>query len=128
MGEPTTGTKTAVRLPLLLVPLTESLIHRLEYNMPNDDLECERLGTFRPPYRDMMRKCLLKPDLQHHLVTLTLGDRLGMAPPNDRDSKVGRVLDVGTGTGIWAVDFGDEHPESQVIGVDLSPIQPSLYG
>ncbi|KAM6535882.1 hypothetical protein FALCPG4_005411 [Fusarium falciforme] len=79
-----------------------------KYNMPNDDLECERL------------------DLQHHLFILTLDGRLGLAPPNDPDSKVKRVLDVGTGTGIWAVDFGDEHPEAQVIGVDLSPIQPSF--
>ncbi|KAL2797379.1 methyltransferase [Aspergillus keveii] len=37
----------------------------------------------------------------------------------------GRVLDIGTGTGIWAIDFADEHPESEVIGNDLSPIQPS---
>lgn len=96
--------------------------------MPNDDLECERLGTFQPPSRFIMHKHLLKPDLQHHLFILTLDGRLGLAPPNDPDSKVKRVLDVGTGTGIWAVDFGDEHPEAQVIGVDLSPIQPSLYG
>jgi SAM-dependent methyltransferase len=36
-----------------------------------------------------------------------------------------RILDVGTGTGIWAIDIGDLHPEAEVIGVDLSPIQPS---
>ncbi|KAI8680666.1 hypothetical protein NCS56_00472400 [Fusarium sp. Ph1] len=102
------------------------LIRRLEYNMPNDDLECERLGNFQPPFRFIMRKHLLKPDLQHHLFILTLDGRLGLAPPNDPDSNVKRVLDVGTGTGIWAVDFGDEHPEAQVIGVDLSPIQPSF--
>lgn len=30
------------------------------------------------------------------------------------------------GTGIWAIDFADEHPESKVLGVDLSPIQPSF--
>ncbi|KXH27626.1 methyltransferase domain-containing protein [Colletotrichum nymphaeae SA-01] len=35
-----------------------------------------------------------------------------------------RVLDVGTGTGIWALDYADDHPEASVIGVDLSPIQP----
>jgi len=37
-----------------------------------------------------------------------------------------RALDIGTGTGIWAIDFADEHPNTDVIGTDLSPIQPSL--
>ncbi|KAF4872792.1 putative methyltransferase tdiE [Colletotrichum siamense] len=59
--------------------------------------------------------------LQHHLCLLTIDNRLGLAPPNDPDSKVKRVLDVGTGTGIWAIDFGDEHPDAEVIGFDLSP-------
>ncbi len=36
-----------------------------------------------------------------------------------------RVLDFGTGTGIWAIDFADEFPSATVIGTDLSPIQPS---
>ncbi|KAG7101953.1 methyltransferase tdiE like protein [Verticillium longisporum] len=27
---------------------------------------------------------------------------------------------------IWALDFGEEHPESEVIGVDLSPVQPGF--
>ena len=35
-----------------------------------------------------------------------------------------KVLDIGTGTGIWAMDFGDEFPEAEVIGTDISPIQP----
>ncbi|KAF7555593.1 hypothetical protein G7Z17_g2059 [Cylindrodendrum hubeiense] len=51
---------------------------------------------------------------------------LGLSPPNLADSKVKRVLDLGTGTGIWAIDFGDEHPEAEIVGIDLSPIQPSF--
>ncbi|KAK7417673.1 hypothetical protein QQZ08_011559 [Neonectria magnoliae] len=36
-----------------------------------------------------------------------------------------RVLDVGTGTGIWAVDFADQYPSAEVIGTGISPIQSS---
>ncbi|KAJ4207056.1 hypothetical protein FSOLCH5_008751 [Fusarium solani] len=79
-----------------------------KYNLPNDDEESERL------------------DLQHNLCLLTFDNKLGLSPPNLPGSKVKRVLDVGTGTGIWAIDFGDEHPDATVIGVDLSPIQPSF--
>ncbi|KAI3580337.1 S-adenosyl-L-methionine-dependent methyltransferase [Fusarium oxysporum f. sp. albedinis] len=78
------------------------------YNLPNDDVEKERL------------------DLQHNLFILMLDNKLGLAPPNDPNSKAKRVLDVGTGTGIWAIDYADEHPEAKVIGVDLSPIQPDF--
>ncbi|GKU02940.1 unnamed protein product [Fusarium langsethiae] len=79
-----------------------------KYVLPNDEAENERL------------------DLQHNLFLLTLDDMLGLAPPNEPDSKAKHVLDIGTGTGIWAIDYADEHPEAQVIGVDLSPIQPAL--
>ncbi|KAK7398131.1 hypothetical protein QQX98_012495 [Neonectria punicea] len=77
-----------------------------EYSLPSDAQENERL------------------DLQHHLFLLTFDDKLGLAPPNSPEWKAKRVLDVGTGTGIWVMDYGDEHPEAKVIGVDLSPIQP----
>lgn len=30
-----------------------------------------------------------------------------------------KVLDLGTGTGIWAIDYAHEHPEAEVIGLDL---------
>lgn len=66
------------------------------------------------------------PDLQHALFLRTFNDNLGFAPPNNPNADVKNVLDIGTGTGIWAIDFADEHPEAQVTGVDLSPIQPSL--
>ena len=60
-------------------------------------------------------------DLAHHLFTLTFDGKLGLAPiPPDLSS----ALDVGTGTGLWAIDFADQYPSASVIGTDLSPIQP----
>lgn len=41
----------------------------------------------------------------------------GRAPPQ-------RILDCGTGTGIWALDVGDLIQSAVVTGVDLAPIQP----
>ncbi|GKT55105.1 methyltransferase domain-containing protein [Colletotrichum tofieldiae] len=67
-------------------------------------------------------------DLQHHICLLTLGGSLGLAPPCQPGVEVGRVLDIGTGTGIWAMQFGDDHPEADVLGVDLSAIQPEFTG
>ncbi|KAF4624319.1 hypothetical protein G7Y89_g13853 [Cudoniella acicularis] len=34
------------------------------------------------------------------------------------------ILDMGTGTGIWATDIGDQYSSANILGVDLSPIQP----
>ncbi|WAO94555.1 Hypothetical protein NCS54_01214400 [Fusarium falciforme] len=39
-------------------------------------------------------------------------------------NKTQRVLDVGTGTGIWAINFADSNPEAEVFGSDISCIQP----
>lgn len=77
-----------------------------KYVLPNDEMENERL------------------DLQHHIFFLTFDDLLHLCPVG-QDKPIGRVLDAGTGTGIWAMDFADKHPEAAVVGVDLSPIQPA---
>ncbi|KAL1963990.1 hypothetical protein VTN77DRAFT_7665 [Rasamsonia byssochlamydoides] len=57
-------------------------------------------------------------------MTLTIMERkLFLAPIGDSSQ---RVLDIATGTGIWAIDFADEYPSAEVIGNDLSPTQPSM--
>ena len=43
-------------------------------------------------------------DLLHHIYRLLLGGNLHLAPIGD-DPK--RVLDLGTGTGAWAMDFAE---------------------
>ena len=35
------------------------------------------------------------------------------------------ILDIGTGTGQWAIEMGDEFPKAEIQATDLSPIQPS---
>lgn len=73
-----------------------------KYFLPNDEQEINRL------------------DLQHRIALQVLDWKLYLAPierPN-------RILDLGTGTGIWAIEFADQNPESDVLGTDLSPIQP----
>lgn len=42
-------------------------------------------------------------DLQHHLYRLTLDEKLYLAPIKDDAQD---VLDIGTGTGLWAIEFG----------------------
>lgn len=74
-----------------------------EYPLPNDETEQARM------------------DLLHHIWRLMLGGSLLISDIHEPQ----RILDVGTGTGIWAIDIADEYPEAQVIATDLSPIQPA---
>ncbi|KAK5791515.1 hypothetical protein VI817_006824 [Penicillium citrinum] len=36
-----------------------------------------------------------------------------------------RILDIGTGTGEWAIEMAEDYPTIDIIGTDLSPIQPN---
>ncbi|KAJ5355250.1 uncharacterized protein N7496_012462 [Penicillium cataractarum] len=74
------------------------------YVLPNDEQEQDR------------------QDLLHHVRNLVLNGALFRAP---LEPSIQRALDIGTGTGIWAIDFADSYPSAEVIGTDLSPIQPS---
>ncbi|KAK5991919.1 Methyltransferase [Cladobotryum mycophilum] len=82
-----------------------SEMNDVSYWAANDDAQCESM------------------DINHHSLTLALGDKLYLSPL-DKD-KIEKVLDMGTGTGLWAIDFADEFPDAEIIGTDISPIQPS---
>jgi ribosomal protein L11 methylase PrmA len=70
------------------------------YVFPNDEKELERM------------------DIEHHNQGLQLG-ALHLAPIG----RPQRILDVGTGTGVWAIDVADQYPSAIVVGIDLSPVQ-----
>lgn len=73
------------------------------YNFPNDDVEQER------------------EDMKHAMVKLLCSQKLHFAPIGSNPQE---MLDIGTGTGIWAIEMGDMFPSAHILGVDLSPIQP----
>ncbi|CCC05686.1 hypothetical protein SMACR_09804 [Sordaria macrospora] len=75
-----------------------------EYWAPNDDKANEMLDIF------------------HHLANLLFDGELYTAPITDEPKN---AIDIGTGTGLWAIDFADKFPECNVISTDISPIQPS---
>lgn len=73
--------------------------------MPNDEEEQDRLA------------------FMHHLFRLIIGGDLYRAPITRKPE---RILDIGTGTGIWALEMADDFPHVDIVGTDLSPIQPNF--
>ncbi|KAI1499049.1 S-adenosyl-L-methionine-dependent methyltransferase [Biscogniauxia marginata] len=73
------------------------------YPVPNDDREQNR------------------EDMKHAMMMELTDGKLFFSPIGDHPNK---ILDLGTGTGIWAIEVGDQYPSAEVLGVDLSPIQP----
>ncbi|KAF2727590.1 S-adenosyl-L-methionine-dependent methyltransferase [Polyplosphaeria fusca] len=76
-----------------------------------------RDGAYWGPNDELAKEIL---DFAHHMYLLTLDHKLHLAPIKHPQT----ILDVGTGTGIWAIDMADQYPSATVIGTDLSPIQP----
>lgn len=62
----------------------------------------------------------------HIFFTLALEGRI-FAAPLSPEQMHGDVLDIGTGIGSWALRFAEDNPGSEVIGTDLSMIQPDTY-
>ncbi|KAI8716926.1 hypothetical protein NCS52_00987200 [Fusarium sp. LHS14.1] len=77
-------------------------------------------GSYWAPNDDRQQEA---EDLMHEVYRIILNDKLYEAPIGDKPQN---VLDLGCGTGIWAIEFADMHPSADVLGVDLSPIQPNF--
>ncbi|GMG02670.1 unnamed protein product [Aspergillus oryzae] len=74
------------------------------YVFPNDEKESVRLN------------------MQHHMFKLVNNGRLYFAPLQDPR----KMLDIGTGTGIWPIEMAALFPNAEITGTDLSPIQPTV--
>ncbi|KAK0641377.1 hypothetical protein B0T16DRAFT_419744 [Cercophora newfieldiana] len=74
------------------------------YLLPNDTAEQEREEV-------------------KHLMLLQLTDGAHFLAPI-APSNLRKVIDLGTGTGTWAMEVGERFPSAEVTGTDLSPIQP----
>ncbi len=74
-----------------------------EYILPDDEQEQDRL------------------DIKYASIQLVFSDKVTFAPLENPQ----QILDIGTGTGIWAIDAGEQFPSATVTATDLSPIQPT---
>ena len=98
-----TSISSSIRTGVLENGRTYPNFGKHEYGLPVDDAELDR------------------NDLQHAKFTRLLNG-LHQSPIGD---DVQNILDLGTGTGIWAVDMADAYPSASVVGVDIAPTQPS---
>ncbi|KAK7994425.1 hypothetical protein PG991_016013 [Apiospora marii] len=62
-----------------------------------------------------------REDMLHAMMMEVTNGKLFYAPIDENPQK---IVDLGTGTGIWAIEVGDLFPSAEVTGLDLSPIQP----
>lgn len=60
-------------------------------------------------------------DFHHEILLQLLDGELHLAPLR----MPGRILDIGTRSGIWAIDMADKHPSAEVIGMDLRCVIPA---
>jgi ubiquinone/menaquinone biosynthesis C-methylase UbiE len=75
-----------------------------KYSFPNDEQELNRM------------------DIEHHNQKLQMDGKLHLCPIAEHPTE---IMDLGTGTGIWCIEMADEYPSAQVLGIDLSPEQPT---
>ncbi|KAH8648780.1 S-adenosyl-L-methionine-dependent methyltransferase [Tricladium varicosporioides] len=74
-----------------------------EYGLPIDEEELDRI------------------DMSHAKYVILLDKKLFLAPIAQQPQ---RILDLGTGTGIWAINMADAYPSAEVLGLDIAPTQP----
>ncbi|KAF9102135.1 hypothetical protein BGX27_011169 [Mortierella sp. AM989] len=83
---------------------TRHTVESAPYMLPNDLTESDRL------------------DAQHYLVRFIFKGNYNVKLDPEANIK---ILDVATGTGVWALEMAHEFPKADVYGVDISAIFPA---
>ncbi|KAG8921399.1 hypothetical protein FRC00_008673, partial [Tulasnella sp. 408] len=72
-------------------------------------------------------------DLQHEILKSAIGglylarEAVHRALSPRDDGTAPRVLDIGAGSGKWAIEMAKEFPHAEVVGLDLAPVNPSSF-
>jgi tRNA G46 methylase TrmB len=86
------------------------------YPLPNDEVEKDRLDDLQECLRSLLGANVVVPLRRSPIQIGT--------PCFATQALI--VVDIGTGSGKWVLEVADEFPSARVIGLDLSPIQPTF--
>jgi len=80
---------------------------------------------YHPPtyFPSLNQRDIDRYNLKHHLTAMVFGGNLFFAPISDHPQK---ILDVGTGSGMWAMDVATKYEMAHVEATDLNPAQPTM--
>ncbi|KAI0827516.1 S-adenosyl-L-methionine-dependent methyltransferase [Hypoxylon sp. FL0890] len=93
------------------------------YPIPNDETEQNREEMKHVAILELTRyiPSYFAPLLRYLIAYGYIRGKNFFAPIGDHPKK---IIDLGTGTGTWAIEIADMFPSAEVVGCDLSPIQP----
>jgi SAM-dependent methyltransferase len=99
------------------------VVHKIKVGMQTREYKHHTYSREEAPYWWGYNTKTLTSELLHHdLVTAMIGlsvvDWKGGVPR--------RVLDIGTGTGSWVVEYARQWKQTEFIGLDLVPVQTPL--
>jgi hypothetical protein len=95
------------------------------YPLPNDEVEKDRLDELQIMFRTVLGENILVP-IGHSAGQIGFTSPSTHCPTTLPGMQFLIPVDLGTGSGKWVLEVANEYPSTRVIGMDLSPIQPTF--